>query len=94
MGQPIWTRWNLIDAPIKGKDLELYRSLRKVVARVSDETGLSTQLLGSKKQLEQVVISVKRKGARCLPDVFQGWRSGYLADGLKQVLSEKGLEID
>lgn len=84
----------LIEPPVKGDEMDTYRRLKKVVARVAEESGISAQLLGSRKMLEQLVVSVQRRQETQMPGVFLGWRSAYLLAPFKEVLNEKGVCID
>lgn len=84
----------LIDAPVKGDEMDTYRRLKKIVASLSEESGISAQLLGSRKMLEQLVVAVQREQSGHWPSAFRGWRSAYLSEPFKEVFREKGVSID
>ncbi len=69
-------------------DLPGYKQLVKVlkdeVVKVSEQTGLATEFLASKKQLNQFIHWAWKlnRDAHALPDVMQGWRASLLADKL------------
>ena len=71
-----------IDAPVKGKELVLYKKLKQRVTEVEEETGISAQLLGSRKMLERAVIHLYRNKENDLPLEFQGWRKSLLGDSM------------
>ena len=72
-----------IDAPLRGRELELYKQLKKVVTKVAETSGLPAQLLASRKNLEQVVVTLFRQRSGELPAIFHGWRKAYLEAPLK-----------
>lgn len=72
----------LIDAPIKGRELDCYKRLKKIVARVAKQTGIPEQLLASRRHLEQVVVALVRQDKNTLPAFFLGWRKPLLAQAL------------
>jgi len=76
-----------IDAPVKGKELVLYKKLKQCVSEVEEETGISTQLLGSRKMLERAVIHLYRNKGNDLPLEFQGWRMSLLGDSMLAICS-------
>ncbi len=75
-----------IDKPVRGSELEYYRKLKTLIEKVSSETGIHKQLLGSRKMLEGLVIRVKRKGELQLPEEYQGWRKAILEKKITEVL--------
>lgn len=75
-----------IDRPIKGKELDVYKKLKKVVQKASEETEIVAQLLGSRKMLENIVIHRLRKQQDGLPDEYLGWRYPYVGDALIKAL--------
>jgi len=76
----------LIDGPIKGKEMLVFKTCKKLVAQVAEETGISVQLLGSRKMLERVILQVMRKGDVELPRDFQGWRAALLGQKLMNLI--------
>lgn len=75
-----------IDKPIRGKELDAYKRLKKVIQKAERETHIAAQLLGSRKMLENVVIHMLRKGNPDLPADYLGWRKAYVGEGLKQAI--------
>lgn len=76
----------LIDPPIKGRELQLYRKLKSVVAAVSKITGMPDQLLGSRKMLENLVIHCLRLNSAQLSSDYLGWRYPLLGEKFEQIL--------
>lgn len=67
-----------IPKPLRGREMEAYKSLKSVVAGVAKEQGIAAQLLGSRKMLERVVMKVVRQRQDALPEEFNGWRKPLL----------------
>ncbi|USD64520.1 ribonuclease D [Vibrio sp. SCSIO 43136] len=65
---------------------QLFKLLKDEVKKVSQQTGLATEFLASKKQLNQMITWVWRKDrdVESLPDVMQGWRKALLAEPLEK----------
>ena len=76
----------LVDAPVKGDELVMYRKLKSVIASVSKETGIPAQLLGSRKRLESLVIHCHRNNNRDFTPEFTGWRKTLLGLRFSKVL--------
>lgn len=76
-----------IDRPIKGRELDMYRKLKKVIEQAAKDTGIAQQLLGSRKMLENIVIHVIRNQNDQLPEEFLGWRYEHVGAGLLATLN-------
>lgn len=76
-----------LEKPIKGSEVATYKALKKIVTQVSEETGIASQLLGSRKMLERLVIHCVRLGNMELPLEFNGWRRHFLADKFRVLLA-------
>ena len=81
-----------IEKPIRGDEQHLYKALKQVVERVAEATGIASQLLGSRKMLERIVIAVTRQNVFELPEEFLGWRKDLVGDKLMLVVQKFGLE--
>jgi len=71
-----------VEKPIKGNELIAYKALKKIVDQVSDASGIASQVLGSRKMLERIVIHRIRHGKSELPSEFMGWRRHVLGEKL------------
>jgi len=78
----------LVDHPVKGPELDLFKKLKRVVAEVAEHSGIAVQLLGSRKMLEHLVIHCYRKNKTQLPESYSGWRKGYLGEKIVAILEE------
>tara|TARA_R110002167_G_scaffold164939_7_gene361872 strand:- start:964 stop:2115 length:1152 start_codon:yes stop_codon:yes gene_type:complete len=78
-----------IDAPVKGDELKLYKKLKAVISKISDETGMPAQLLGSRKVLESLVIHCYRNDNKCFTEEFTGWRLPLLGQQFKKILFDE-----
>lgn len=76
----------VIDAPIKGQEMLLFKRCKKIIAEVAEDTGIAAQLLGSRRMLEALILHVARKQAGGLPREFQGWRANFVGEKLKAAL--------
>ncbi|NAW69425.1 ribonuclease D [Vibrio sp. V27_P1S3P104] len=67
---------------------QLFKKLKDEVKGVSQISGLSTEFLASKKQLNQLVNWVWNKGRdpECLPELMQGWRLPLLGERLNNLI--------
>lgn len=63
---------------------QLFKRLKDEVKAVSQSSGLATEFLASKKQLNQFIswVWLKDRSDEQLPDVMQGWRKELLGDRL------------
>lgn len=66
---------------------QLFKALKDEVKRVSHTSGLATEFLASKKQLNQMITWVwkKDRDPGALPDAMQGWRKELLGDKLDKL---------
>jgi ribonuclease D len=67
---------------------QIFKNLKDVVKVASQKSGLATEFLASKKQINQIISWVWKKDrdpAR-LPDVMQGWRLELLGEKMNKVL--------
>jgi len=84
--------FEIVERPIRGAELDVYKRLKKIVQSVESKTGIAAQLLGSRKMLEALVISRLRHGNNGLGPDFSGWRAGLMGERLEaelQVAAEK-----
>jgi len=67
---------------------QLFKKLKDEVKHVSQNTGLASEFLASKKQLNQVISWVWRKERDSvrLPDVMQGWRKPLFGEKLDSLI--------
>lgn len=78
--------FQLIDGPVNVDELSVFRRLKSAVANVSKETGIPTQLLGSRKMLESLVIHCARHTHQEYTLEYLGWRKEVLEKALQSVL--------
>lgn len=78
--------FQLVDGPVKGNELAIYRKLKSVVDNVSKETGIPSQLLGSRKMLESLVIHCLRNKSKDFTLEYAGWRQALLGARFSNVL--------
>nr|WP_205455612.1 ribonuclease D [Vibrio sp. LB10LO1] len=67
---------------------QIFKNMKDVVKVASQKSGLATEFLASKKQINQIISWVWKKDrdpAR-LPDVMQGWRLELLGEKMNKVL--------
>ncbi len=76
----------LIDRPVKGRELESFKKLKKELAVVAQENDLDPQLLASRKMLESLVIHTQRNQKANLPTMFTAWRKTLFGQRLLAVL--------
>ncbi|MCG6326527.1 ribonuclease D, partial [Vibrio alginolyticus] len=67
---------------------QLFKKLKDEVKNVSQSSGLATEFLASKKQLNQLLSWVwnKDKDPEKLPDVMQNWRLPLLGEKLEKLV--------
>ncbi|MCG3765697.1 ribonuclease D [Vibrio cincinnatiensis] len=67
---------------------QLFKKLKDEVKQVSHTSGLATEFLASKKQLNQLVNWVwnKQRDPERLPDLMQNWRLPLLGERLNQLI--------
>ncbi|WP_259226488.1 MULTISPECIES: ribonuclease D [Raoultella] len=77
---------NLIDMPGYRK---VFKEIKALVQEVSSETGLSAELLASRRQINQLLNwHWQLKSGNALPELISGWRSELMADRLRALLSD------
>lgn len=81
-------QFKMIDAPVKAEELVIYRRIKSEVAKISKQTGIPTQLLGSRKMLESLVIHCNRIKNKTLTTEYLGWREQIMGDNLRRILFE------
>ncbi len=69
----------------------LFKRLKDHVKSVSQQTGLATEFLASKKQLNQLISWVWKSNRTSvpLPDVMQSWRKDLLGEKLNQMIDQR-----
>lgn len=82
------TQFKMIDAPVKSEELVIYRRIKSEVAKISKQTGIPAQLLGSRKMLEGLVIHCNRHKNETLTPEYLGWREQLMGDSLRYALFE------
>ena len=82
------TQFKMIDAPVKSEELVIYRRIKSEVAKISKQTGIPAQLLGSRKMLEGLVIHCNRHKNETLTPEYLGWREQLMGDSLRHALFE------
>lgn len=80
--------FEVIERPVFGHELDIYKKMKRLVEHVAEQTGFSTGLLGPKKQIELLLIQVVRKKDPTLTPFFQGWRKSYVGNALLAQLLE------
>ena len=83
----------MIDRPVKGDELLLFKKLKAIVSEVAEQTGIAAQLLGSRKMLEKTVIHVCRQQHDNLPFEFTGWRKALFAERFLAALKTDVTEV-
>ena len=67
---------------------ERLKLCRKLVSAEAERIGLSPELLGKRKQLQQIVYSHASTGSILWPEEMRGWRQQILAPALAPLLEE------
>jgi ribonuclease D len=75
-----------IERPIKGKELEFYKKIKKLVESSSKKAGLDSQLIAGRKQMEAWVIHFWRERHTTMPQLLDGWRGPLLEGGLTDLV--------
>ncbi len=67
---------------------QLFKQLKDEVKKASQKSGLATEFLASKKQLNQVITWVwkKDRNPASVPDVMQSWRKDLFGEHLNKLL--------
>ncbi len=77
---------NLIDQPGYRK---VFKDIKALIQAVSEESGLSVELLASRRQINQLLNwHWQLKTKEHLPELISGWRGKLLADKLNTILEE------
>jgi ribonuclease D len=74
-----------IDRPVKGKELEFYRAIKKELSSAAAEAGIDPQLIAARKQMEAWVIHLFREKNDTLPVETVGWRKQLIADRIERL---------
>lgn len=82
------TEFAMIDGPVKAGELVIYRRLKSEVAKVSNETKIPAQLLGSRKMLENLVIHCSRLSNKDFTLEYKGWREKLMGNRFRHILFE------
>lgn len=87
------TDFQAIDAPLKPNEMPIFKKLKAIVNDISRETGIPTQLLGSRKMLEALVIQFARNKSHGsdLTQEYQGWRKPLVEQRFLEILIPKGV---
>ena len=80
--------FRVVDRPIKGKELEFYKKIKKLVTEVAEEAGLDPQLIAGRKQMEAWVIHFWRERNIAMPELLSGWRGPLLDDRLSSLVAK------
>lgn len=67
---------------------QVFKNMKDIVKSVSQKSGLATEFLASKKQINQLISWVwkKDRDPEVLPDLMQGWRLDLLGDKMNKAL--------
>lgn len=67
---------------------QVFKRLKDEVKHAGQSSGLATEFIASKKQLNQIITWVwkKDRDPAALPDVMQGWRKSLVGEKLNQLL--------
>ncbi|MFS2225584.1 ribonuclease D [Pantoea sp. B65] len=77
---------NIIDQPDYKR---AFKALKALVQEVSESSGLSQELLASRRQINQLLSWHWRiKPRERLPELLAGWRGELMEQGIKQLLAE------
>ncbi|VTP63480.1 Ribonuclease D [Serratia rubidaea] len=75
---------NLVEHPGYKK---VFKEIKAAIAAVSEQSGLSSELLASRRQINQLLNwHWKLKNSDCQPELINGWRAGLLAEPLLAIL--------
>lgn len=79
--------FRVVERPIKGKELEFYKKIKKLVADAAGEAGLDAQLIAGRKQMEAWVIHFWRERNKAMPMLLSGWRAPLLKEALSGLVA-------
>ena len=67
---------------------QVFKNMKDLVKSASQKSGLATEFLASKKQINQLISWVwkKDRDPEALPDLMQGWRLDLLGDKMNKAL--------
>ncbi len=67
---------------------QVFKNMKDIVKLASQKSGLATEFLASKKQINQLISWVwkKDRDPEVLPDLMQGWRLDLLGDKMNKAL--------
>lgn len=67
---------------------QVFKNMKDIVKSASQKSGLATEFLASKKQINQLISWVwkKDRDPEVLPDLMQGWRLDLLGDKMNKAL--------
>ncbi|HDU8586535.1 TPA: ribonuclease D [Vibrio alginolyticus] len=67
---------------------QIFKNMKDLVKSASQKSGLATEFLASKKQINQLISWVwkKDRDPEVLPDLMQGWRLDLLGDKMNKAL--------
>lgn len=67
---------------------QVFKNMKDIVKSASKKSGLATEFLASKKQINQLISWVwkKDRDPEVLPDLMQGWRLDLLGDKMNKAL--------
>lgn len=80
--------FKLVERPIKGKELEFYKKIKKMVAIQASEAGIDPQLIAGRKLMEAWVIRLYRDRDCSLPETVLGWREPLIGEQLLALASD------
>lgn len=80
--------FTLVERPIKGKELEFYKKIKKMVAIQAGEVEIDPQLIAGRKLMEAWVISLYRDRDCTLPESVLGWREPLIGEQLLALASD------
>lgn len=78
----------LSGSPLDHVEREKLKKCRELARSEAERIGISPELLGKRKQLQQLVHVHARTGRIVWPAEFHGWRQRVLAPGLAEILPE------
>lgn len=75
-----------VDRPIKGRELDFFKQIKKVVAKAGADAGIEPQLIAGRKQMESWVIHFLRANRKDLPTSLSEWRKQLIGKPLLALL--------
>jgi len=80
-----------VERPIKGKELEFYKRIKKLVTSAAAKAGIEAQLIAGRKQMEAWTIYYLRKNGKGLPAGIDGWRTELIAVNMQRLAEDRTL---